>query len=122
MPPRFNLRPVPPMQGPGGAAVNRQKEPHMHPDNPSFKTTQRRDRIMAGIAALTVSVAINGAVLLCFDSAAPAQWLLPTPALLERLAHCETQHSRRSQDDCKQQVAAAQRQAAPKQDLRLAGR
>ena len=91
----------------------------MNPDKTSFKLSQRRDRVMATIAALTASVAVNGAVLLCFDSTSPAHWLLPT--VLQRLAHCETQRTRPSQDDCKQQVAAA-RQAAPKQDLRLAGR
>ena len=93
----------------------------MNPDKTSFKTSQRRDRVMATIAALTASVAVNGAVLLCFASTSPAQWLLPTPAVLQRLAHCEAQRTRQSQDECKQQVAAA-RQAPPKQDLRLAGR
>ena len=93
----------------------------MNPDKTLFKTSQRRDRVMATIAALTASVAVNGALLLCFDSTSPSHWLLPTPAVLQRLAHCETQRTRQSQNDCKQQVAAA-RQAAPKQDLRLAGR
>lgn len=93
----------------------------MNPDNTSFKTSRRRDRVMATIAAVTASVAINGAVLLCFDSASPAHWLLPTPVVLERLAHCATQRTRQSQNDCKQQVAAAQ-QAPPKQVLQLAGR
>ena len=83
--------------------------------------TLGRDRVMAIIAALTASVGINGAVLLCFDSTSPAQWLLPTPAVLERLAHCETQRSRDSQDHCKQQVAAA-RPAPTSPDLQLAGR
>ncbi len=93
----------------------------MQPDNTPFNTTPRRDRLMATVAALTASVAINGAVLLCFDSTSPAQWLVPTPAVLDRLAHCATQRTRQSQDDCKQQVAAT-RQAPPKQDLQLAGR
>ena len=93
----------------------------MNPDKTSFKTSQRRDRVMATIAALTASVAVNGALLLCFDWTSPAHWLPPTPAVLQRLAHCETQRTRQSQDDCKQQVAAA-RQTPPKRDLRLAGR
>lgn len=80
---------------------------------------------MATVAALTASAGINGAVLLCFDSASPAQWLLPTPAVLARLAQCETQHKpphkRQAQDDCKQQIAATRPTPNP-QDLKLAGR
>lgn len=93
----------------------------MNPDHTPFKTTQRRDRIMAIVAALTTSVAINSAVLLCFDSTSPAQWLLSTPVVLERLARCEQQHNRQTQDRCKQEVAAA-RPAPQQQDLQLAGR
>lgn len=93
----------------------------MTPDPTSFKTTQRRDRVMAIVAAITTSVAINSAVLLCFDSTSPAQWLVSTPAVQERLARCEAQPTRQAQDGCKQQLAAA-RPAAQKQDLQLAGR
>jgi hypothetical protein len=93
----------------------------MNPDHTPFKTTQRRDRVMATLAALTTSVATNGAILLCFDSSSPAQWLMATPALQEHLARCEAQPTRQAQHGCKQQVAAV-RPAAPKQDLQLAGR
>jgi hypothetical protein len=93
----------------------------MNPDTPPFKTIRRRERLMATVAALTASVGINGAVLLCFDSTAPAQWLLPTPAMLERLADCKTQPTRTQQDHCQKQVASA-RQALPKPGLLLAGR
>lgn len=93
----------------------------MNPDHTPFKTTQRRDRVMATLAALTTSVAINSAVLLCFDSTSPAQWLVATPALQERLAHCEAQPTRQAQNGCKQQLAAA-RPVPQKQDLQLAGR
>jgi hypothetical protein len=94
----------------------------MTPDPTSFKTTPRRDRVMATVAALTASAAINSAVLLCFDSSSPAQWLLSTPVVLARLARCEQQqHTRQTQDRCKQQVADT-RPAPPTQDLQLAGR
>ena len=93
----------------------------MNPDNNSFRTTPRRERVMATVAALTASVAINGAVLLCFDSASPDQWLAPTPAVLERLARCDLNPSRRAQDDCKQQLVAT-RLAPDQQSLQLAGR
>lgn len=93
----------------------------MNPDTPSFKTIQRRERAMATVAALTASAGINAAVVFCFDSTSPALWLVPTPAVLERLAHCETRHTRAQQDDCKQQVAA-QRPSQKAQAVQVAGR
>lgn len=93
----------------------------MNLDNTSFRTTSRRDRVMATVAALTASAAINGAVLLCFDSASPDQWLAPTPAVLARMARCDLNPSRQAQDDCKQQIVAS-RLAPDPQSLQLAGR
>lgn len=93
----------------------------MTPDNSAFQTTRRHERTMAAVAALTASVAINGAVLLCFDATSPDLWLVPTPALASSLARCDAKTSRAAQTDCKQQVLAA-RQASDRQGLRLAGR
>lgn len=93
----------------------------MTPDNSSFQTTRRHERTMLVVAALTASVAINGAVLLCFDAASPDLWLVPTPALASSLARCEEKSSRAARSDCKQQLVAA-RQARDKLGLRLAGR
>ena len=89
--------------------------------NTSFRTSSRRDRVMATVAALTASVGINGAVLLCFDSASPGQWLAPTPVVLERMARCDLNPSRQAQDACKQQLVAT-RLAPDPQSLQLAGR
>ena len=47
--------------------------------------------------------------------------LFRSPAVLERLAHCETRHTRAQQDDCKQQVAA-QRPLQKAQAVQVAGR
>lgn len=93
----------------------------MNLDNTSFRTTSPRDRVMATVAALTTSVAINGAVLLCFDSASPDQWLAPTPTVLARMARCDLNPSRQAQDDCKRQLVAS-RLAPDPQNLQLAGR
>jgi hypothetical protein len=92
----------------------------MTTDSPSCQTTGPHERLMAAITALTTSVGIAGALVLCFDTASPAQWEVPTPGLLAQLARCEQQRLRNGQDECRRQVATAAR--AQSQAIRLAGR
>lgn len=93
----------------------------MSPHSESFQTTRPHERLMAAIAALTASVGITGALVLCLSTASPDQWAVPTPAMLAQLSRCEQQPARKLQDECKRQVAAAALAREP-QAVRLAGR
>lgn len=91
----------------------------MIPDDASFQTTRRHDRLMAAVAVLTTSAGITGALVMCFDPASPDPWLVASDLLLSGEARCEQQASRQASDDCKRQLVAAH-PARGKQPIQLA--
>jgi hypothetical protein len=71
-----------------------------------------RARVAALVCAATFVLGITSALLLAFHGASPARWLLPTPDVLESVASCEQQATRRERDTCKQAVVAMRARAA----------
>ena len=78
----------------------------MKPDIDSFQIVGGSESTVCAVAALTCTVGIFGALVLCFNSASPNTWLLPAPDLMASMAHCDLQRSRAAQDQCKKRVLA----------------
>lgn len=81
----------------------------------------RRQRLAALAAALTVATSLAGAMVLGFHGASHDRWLLPTPELMAMVSACAQQPTRELRKLCQQQ-GVAEHLAQHKQPLRLAQR
>lgn len=78
-------------------------------------------RLVAAAMALTMAVGLLSALVLTFDGASPAQWLVATPDVLDAVSACDAQRARIDRQVCKQELVAHQNNAASA-PLRLARR
>ena len=72
----------------------------------SFRPPMAVPRFVPALAASFVSVASFAVLLAGFDDASPRRWLLPTPAVHEMVAQCDSFKHRAERDACSRQVIA----------------
>jgi hypothetical protein len=95
-----------------------------HTYDPSLRAGLRRpmpSRTVRAAAAATMTTALLAALLLAFELAGPAQWIAPTPDVLESLARCDALRERAARQVCAQQLVAAQLDVS-RRGVQVAGR